>query len=101
MSVSAREIADILLKRALPPLRPSSIHDPSLSTRIDALEDPISVRSALHLANDDITRAHELAQSDEGNLTSCYVHQQLHRREGDYWNSKVCPLAFSKSWYLN
>ncbi|KAK0491567.1 hypothetical protein IW261DRAFT_1438353, partial [Armillaria novae-zelandiae] len=28
------------------------------------------------------------AQSDDGNLTSNYLHAQLHRREGDYWNSK-------------
>ncbi|KAF9014376.1 hypothetical protein BDZ89DRAFT_1076715 [Hymenopellis radicata] len=89
MSTEARRLASLLLARLPPPpLKPTSIYDPSLTSQIDALSDPPSVRSALHLLNDDTTRAHELAQSDDGNLTSCYVHQQLHRREGDYWNSK-------------
>ncbi|KAF9035397.1 hypothetical protein BDZ89DRAFT_1062180 [Hymenopellis radicata] len=65
MSTEARRLASLLLARLPPPpLKPASIYDPSLTSQIDAL--------ALHLLNDDTTRAHELAQSDDGNLTSCY-----------------------------
>ncbi|KAK0230207.1 hypothetical protein IW262DRAFT_1425343 [Armillaria fumosa] len=88
MSAEAREIASILLARPTPLLKPSDIYDRSLTPRIEALTDSIPIRSALHLLNDDIGRAHTLAQSDGGNLTSNYLHAQLHRREGDYWNSK-------------
>ncbi|PBK93926.1 hypothetical protein ARMGADRAFT_991758 [Armillaria gallica] len=88
MTAEAREIASILLARPTPPLKPSDIYDRSLIPRIEALTDSIPIRSALHLLNDDIDRAHTLAQSDDGNLTSNYLHAQLHRREGDYWNSK-------------
>lgn len=42
----------------------------------------------LYILNDDLSHAHEIAQSDEGNPTCDYWHSQLHRREGDYWNSK-------------
>ncbi len=89
MTAEAREIASILLARPTPPLKPSEIYDRSLTSRIEALNDSIPVRSALHLLNDDIDHAHTLAQSDDGNLTSNYLRAQLHRREGDYWNSKV------------
>lgn len=89
MSSAARSISSTLLARSPPPLSPSSVYDPSLTSEIDSLSDPIYLRSALHLANDNIDRAHELAQSDEGNETSDYLHGMLHRREGDYWNSKV------------
>ncbi|KAG7447719.1 uncharacterized protein BT62DRAFT_930746 [Guyanagaster necrorhizus] len=88
MTAEAREIASILLARPIPSLKPSNVYDSSLTPRIDALSDSIPVLSALHLLNDDIDRAHTLAQSDDGNLTSNYLHAQLHRREGDYWNSK-------------
>ncbi|KAK0207067.1 hypothetical protein DFS33DRAFT_1472300, partial [Desarmillaria ectypa] len=74
-----------LLARPIPSLRPSDIYDTSPTPRIEALADSIPVRSALHLLNDDIDHA----QSDDGNLTSNYLHAQLHTREGDYWNSKV------------
>lgn len=90
MSSTAQKISSVLLARTLPPLSPLSIYDPSLTSQIDALNsDPAYLRAALHLANDDIDRAHELAQGDEGNETSDYLHGMLHRREGDYWNSKV------------
>ncbi|KAK0443890.1 uncharacterized protein EV420DRAFT_1575227 [Desarmillaria tabescens] len=88
MTAEARELASILLARPIPSLKPSDIYDRSLTPRIEALKDPIPVRSALHLLNDNIDRAHTLAQSDDGNLTSNYLHAQLHRREGDYCNSK-------------
>ncbi|TRM59034.1 hypothetical protein BD626DRAFT_509524 [Schizophyllum amplum] len=88
MSSQARKIAGKLLARPLPPLVPKAPWDPSLTTAIDSLPDPAPVLAILHLLNDDMHNAHEVAQADENNLTSCYIHQQLHRREGDYWNSK-------------
>lgn len=91
MSTPAQTLASRLLNRTPPPLSPSSVHDPTLIAQIDALNKaPISLRAALHLANDDINSAHELAQSNEGDVTCDYLHGILHRREGDYWNSKVC-----------
>ena len=89
MSAQAREITNTLLARPLPSLSPKAPWDPSLTPVINALPDPVPIRAILHLLNDDMHNAHELAQGDEGNATSDYVHQQLHRREGDYWNSKV------------
>lgn len=89
MSSAAQKISSVLLARTLPPLSPSSIYDSSLTSQIDACSDPVYLRAALHLANDDIDGAHELAQGDEGEETSDYLHGMLHRREGDYWNSKA------------
>ncbi|PWN88594.1 hypothetical protein FA10DRAFT_288129 [Acaromyces ingoldii] len=71
----------------LPPLRPTKIWDTTLTDDIDATH-PQCLRAALHLLNDDIDRAHTLAQDDEGDMTSNVCHAVLHRREGDYWNSK-------------
>lgn len=98
MSSSAHRIADVLLARDPPRLYPSTIFDASLTPQIDALSssDPVNVRSALHLLNDDIAHAHDLAQGDEGDMTSDYLHAQLHRREGDYWNSKVRPRQLAR-----
>ncbi|UZJ54497.1 hypothetical protein CBS101457_003817 [Exobasidium rhododendri] len=77
----------------LPPLRPTKPFDASLTSPIDSYVQTIhgnkaSVRAALHLLNDDVDRAHKIAQDDEGEMTSDLIHAILHRREGDYWNSK-------------
>ncbi len=105
-----------LLERHPPPqLTPRGPFDKSLRSEIDGLKTaPAAVRASLHLANDDIDRAHEVAQADEGCETSNLTHAicehpshlgvpdswaiadsvlvlypTVHRREGDYWNSKV------------
>ncbi|VDB88576.1 unnamed protein product [Peniophora sp. CBMAI 1063] len=90
MSSSARRIAEQLLapNRPAPPLRPKRPYSTELKDNINSLRDPAPIRAALHLANDDVDSAHDTAQSDQGTSTSDYVHAQLHRREGDYWNSK-------------
>lgn len=78
-----------------PPLQPQRPYDTSLTSEIDdfahkhAPSKPC-VRAALHLLNDDISLAHEIAQSDEEDMTSNLCHAILHRREGDFWNSKWC-----------
>lgn len=50
----------------LPPLFPKKAWNPSLTDDIDHMKDsPPAVRAALHLLNDDIDRAHGIAQADE------------------------------------
>ncbi|RUS35161.1 hypothetical protein BC938DRAFT_475077 [Jimgerdemannia flammicorona] len=70
------------------PLKPKSVNDPTLTPRIAALSVPKPVVAAFHLLNDDITRAHDLSQSMEGEPVADLTQAFLHRREGDYWNSK-------------
>lgn len=67
-----------LLHRApLPPLVPSKPFDPSLRASIDGLAKEgasPAVRASLHLLNDDIERAHDVAQADEQSMTSNVCH---------------------------
>lgn len=49
------------------------------------------MRLAMHLCNDDIENAHDLAQAHEENMTANLCHAILHRREQDYWNSVGAP----------
>ena len=76
-----------------PPLRPTKLFDAELTSQIDsfvqAQNGGASTRLALHLLNDDIDRAHKIAQDNEGDMTSDLCHAVLHRREGEYWNSKL------------
>jgi hypothetical protein len=82
-------IAELLFAREpRPPLSPGGVYDSTLTARIDALAaDPMS-KAILHLLNDDLERAHAIAQSMEGDRTADYLHAIVHRREGDYGNSK-------------
>jgi hypothetical protein len=83
------DIANILLKRSpLPPLAPRSVFNLTLTPKINLLNTSNNVRAGLHLLNDDINSAHEIAQSMEGDPIADYWHAILHRREKDYWNSK-------------
>ena len=90
---AARAIADRLNSRAPSPLVPSRIGDAALDREIEALataQDPEAERAAqgaLHLWNDSLVRAHELAQ-EIGDATGSYLHGVMHRREPDYENSK-------------
>jgi len=78
-----------LFERPAPPLEPGkNIYDPSLTPQIKSLKEHRYVVAALHLANDDINNCHLIAQGDEGDPTADLLHATLHRREGDYWNSK-------------
>ncbi|ORX38196.1 hypothetical protein BD324DRAFT_619926 [Kockovaella imperatae] len=84
------EIQDQLFARdPIPPLEPGKkAFDPSLARPISKLNEHKYVIAALHLANDDIHHCHEIAQANEGDPTANLLHATLHRREGDYWNSK-------------
>ncbi len=94
------DLADLLrtLRARGPiPLRPAKVRDRGLTKRIDALtpaglglkagEFFDGIRSGLHTWNDDLDRAHAIAQ-DSATPTGSYWHGIMHRREGDYGNAK-------------
>jgi len=89
----AYDIADRLLSRpGAPPLLPGKPFDAALADRIAGLARDGSVSdcvaAALHLLNDDLDRAHALSQAHEGEQTADYLHQIVHRREGDFGNAR-------------
>ena len=70
------------------PLVPRKIWDAELDVSIERLlPDSDPLKSALHLWNDNLTRAHEIAQ-EIGTQTGSYLHGVMHRREPDYGNAK-------------
>ncbi|KAE8215671.1 hypothetical protein CF327_g1059 [Tilletia walkeri] len=70
----------------LPPGSPC--YDPTISTQIDRFASSSDrLRAALHLLNDDVARAHAIAQLHEDEMTCNLVHCILHRREQDFSNS--------------
>ncbi|TKY86253.1 hypothetical protein EX895_005078 [Sporisorium graminicola] len=77
---------------SLPSLRPQRPFSADLKPTIASQPYPVPVLGILHLLNDDIESAHALVQDDDGNRDSNLIHSILHRREGDFWNSK---------WWLN
>jgi len=88
-ALSLEEILETLTaSRREPPLRPEKVFDPALAVPIDQLNASDAVKAGLHLLNDDLGRSHELAQAHEGDRTYDYWHAIVHRREGDFGNSK-------------
>lgn len=86
---TAQQIADLLLARdPLPPLVPSQIYDAALTQGIEAADAPDLVKAGLHLLNDDLAASHALAQRHESKPLADYWHAIIHRREGDYGNSR-------------
>jgi hypothetical protein len=82
-------LVELLTKRQpMPPLLPDRVHRPELAAAIDSLPAGPGVRAGLHLLNDDLERCHAYAQDREGTGTFDYWHAILHRREGDFGNSK-------------
>ncbi|CBQ72779.1 conserved hypothetical protein [Sporisorium reilianum SRZ2] len=84
-----------LLERDPPPLRPQKPFSLNLKSSISSLPYAVPVLGILHLLNDDIESAHTLVQDDDGNRDSNLIHSILHRREGDFWNSKWWLDQFS------
>jgi hypothetical protein len=80
-------LARALTAREPPALVPVRVHDPALTASIDTIAQP-AVRAVLHLMNDDVDRAHAIAQAAEGDPTLDYVHAIVHRRGGEWDNSK-------------
>lgn len=74
----------------LPALQPRKPFDTHLTNEIEdfSKSQKPCIGAALHLLNDDIERAHKIAQDDEADMSSNLCHAILHRREGDFWNSK-------------
>lgn len=86
---TVQELADLLLARdPLPPLVPTQAFDPALTAEIEASDAPAVVKAGLHLLNDDLATSHALAQRHEGEPLADYWHAIIHRREGDYGNSR-------------
>lgn len=89
MITSTQQLADLLLARdPLPPLVPACVYDAALTPEIEASAAPDLVKVGLHLLNDDLTASHALSQRHEGEPLADYWHAIIHRREGDYGNSR-------------
>ncbi|BDI32995.1 hypothetical protein CCAX7_50460 [Capsulimonas corticalis] len=71
-----------------PELTPLQPYDAVTAADIEYLAAPELVKIGLHLLNDDLPRAHTLAQSLEGDSSADYWHAIIHRREGDFSNAK-------------
>ena len=79
--------AELRARQPLPPLCPAAPWDRELSRRIAAAGLPPAVASALLLWNDDLDASHTLSQALPDRFGS-WLHGTMHRREGDYSNSK-------------
>jgi hypothetical protein len=86
--LSVDDILDRLRARETWPLRAEAVFDREMAASISALDAPDAVKAGLHLLNDDLGSAHELAQAHEGDKTCDYWHSIVHRREGDFENAK-------------
>lgn len=90
-------IIRVLRDRGPIPLRASAVWKPELTSEIQALTPTAldvfenefyhCLRSGLHLWNDDLDRAHTIAQSIPS-ATGSLCHGIMHRRQGDFGNSK-------------
>lgn len=75
-----------LLKRT-PPLKSESVWSPEFQKLINDSNYPAVVRAGLHLWNDDLDQCHSLVQ-ENSSPEAKFWHALLHRREGDFSNSK-------------
>ncbi|CAE6341150.1 unnamed protein product [Rhizoctonia solani] len=89
------EMYQKLFERSTPtPLRPKSSYFPELTPQISNLKlagksAPPQVLTTLHLLNDDIKSAHDIAEPFyyQGEHTCDYQHGIVHIRDGDYGNA--------------
>ena len=79
--------AELRARQPLPPLCPVAPWNRKLSHRIEAADLPPAVASALLLWNDDLDASHTLSQGLPDPF-GCWLHGTMHRREGDFSNSK-------------
>jgi len=88
MNEEVKPLIDKLKNRVpAPPLVPKKIWDSELSKSIEDLKVSNTLKATLHLWNDDLDKAHRLAQNID-NATGSLIHGIMHRREPDYSNSK-------------
>lgn len=86
---TARQLAVLLLARdPSPSLVPSQVYNAVLTQEIEASAAPDMAKIGLHLLNDDLAASHALSQRHEGEALADYWHAIIHRREGDYGNSR-------------
>ena len=85
--LAQRAVAELRARQPLPPLCPAAPWNRELSSRIAAAGLPPAVAGALLLWNDDLEASHALSQGLPDRLGS-WLHGAMHRREGDYSNSK-------------
>lgn len=79
-------IASTLLARTDVPLCPKAPWQSGLlSSRSDG---SYNLLALLHILNDDLDAAHKLVQVHEDDSTANYIHQFVHRREGDWGNTR-------------
>ena len=87
--MNQQEVMEQLAGRSpLPALTPRDVYMPDLAADIGDLPSSALVKAGLHLLNDDLGRAHVIAQTLEGDATADYWHAIIHRREGDYGNAR-------------
>ena len=79
--------AELRARQPLPPICPTAPWSRDLSRRIAAADLPAALASALLLWNDDLDASHTLSQALPDAFGS-WLHGTMHRREGDFPNSK-------------
>jgi hypothetical protein len=79
-------VTETLLSRTDAPLCPRAPWQPALL--VGVTEGSYNLRALLHLLNDDLDAAHKLVQVHEEDSTANYIHQLVHRREGDWGNTR-------------
>ena len=79
--------AELRARQPLPPLCPETPWNRELSRRVAAADLPPALASALLLWNDDLDASHTLSQGLPDRFGS-WLHGAMHRREGDFSNSK-------------
>jgi len=70
-----------------PPLVPQKSWNAQISRELKNLSAPGSLKASLYLWNDDLDKAHKMAQ-EIPTATGSLIHGIMHRREPDYENSK-------------
>lgn len=105
MHHSISEIVELLQQRPMPSVRPDIIWNERLDRKIAAMplkkifsEDDerkvygLALQAAFFLWNDSLSKAHDVLQDPliyDRNETGDYWHAFMHRKEGDYHNSKM------------
>lgn len=85
--MNAAKIEDRLFNRETPSLEPLTIYDSNLTAPINQSGASELIKAGLHLLNDNLKGCHDIAQSNY-TAEGSYLHAIMHRREGDYSNSK-------------
>lgn len=80
-----RIFSALLLADAMAVLRPTTFRTEAV--HVKAIEAPPEILAGLWLYVDDLEHSHTIAQSLD-TPTGSWWHAIIHRREGDFWNSK-------------